>query len=171
MRVDRYLNQRAPHIGVHVNANTIRLCYAPPGESPATLDFPVDFMCMSDGRILIDALHMLLGGRQRMYTNFEDKTLEAIIKESRANQEQVTETLAGQVEEALRILIAGFDRANARSGKKLLRDVDTTELYDALTSVLLRMVFTLYAEDKGTSSYRQCDVQQCLFDQWIGAAA
>lgn len=43
-RVDRYLNQRAPHIGVHVNANTIRLCYAPPGESPATVDFPVDFM-------------------------------------------------------------------------------------------------------------------------------
>ena len=34
-------------------------------------------------------------------------------------------------------------------GRKLLDNVDVSELYDALTSVLLRTVFILYAEDKG----------------------
>jgi hypothetical protein len=92
-------------------------------ESPARLDFPVVFMCVSDGWILIDILHMILC-RDRVYARIPNPSLEKNIKESRAYEENLTETLAGQVEDTLRILIAAFDRIKGlivRTVKRVLR--------------------------------------------------
>lgn len=147
IRVERHLNRMAPHIGIHASRDMIRLCYAPPGQAPGTLGFPVEFMQTAEGRILIDALFMLLG-MNRLYRAEEGKTLLDILKDSRNTQDRVTEELAKQIEEALRHLIEGFDAANQRSDGVLLKDFEPIQIYNGLTDVLLRMVFLLYAEDK-----------------------
>ena len=138
-------------IGVHACPSAIRLTYAPRGEAPGSLTFPIDALCAWDGRLLVDALVMLLG-RDRLFNAPADRRLAALLAASRKRQEQVTTELAGQVEEALALLVAGLDVANQRTQGALLRgigDLDDPvgEVRAGLVSVLLRLVFLLYCED------------------------
>lgn len=138
-------------IGLHGSPEAIRLTYAPRGEAPGSLTFPIDALCAWDGRVLVDALLMLLG-KDRLFTVPQDRRLPALLATSRKRQEQVTVALAGQVEEALAILVAGFDLANRRTSGGLLRDLgdgSAVPLRDGLVGVLLRLVFLLYCEDGG----------------------
>jgi hypothetical protein len=138
-------------IGLHGSPGAIRLTYAPRGEAPGSLTFPIDALCAWDGRVLVDALLMLLG-RDRLFTVPQDRRLQALLEASRKRQEQVTVALAGQVEEALGILVAGFDLAHKRTRGSLLAPLgheSAQELRDGLVSVLLRLVFLLYCEDGG----------------------
>lgn len=139
-------------IGLHVSPTALRLTYAPRGEAPGSLTFPLDALCAWDGRVLVDALLMLLG-RDRLFTVPADQRLGALLRASRQRQEKVTEALAGQVEEALQILVAGLDVANGLTKGALLREYagadGTAEVRAGLVSVLLRLVFLLYCEDQG----------------------
>lgn len=138
-------------IGLHGSPDAIRLTYAPRGEAPGSLTFPIDALCAWDGRVLVDALLMLLG-RDRLFTVPQDRRLSALLATSRKRQEQVTVALAGQVEEALAILVAGFDLANQRSRGTVFSGLgheSAREVRDGLVSVLLRLVFLLYCEDGG----------------------
>lgn len=135
-------------VGLHVSPTEIRLTYAPRGEAPGRLTFPVEALQTTDGAVLVDALQMLLG-RAALFTRPRETQLRELLELSRKRQERVTVELAGQVEEALRILLAGFDAADRRVGGTLLREVSAEDLYDGLTTVLLRLVFLLYAEDRG----------------------
>lgn len=139
-------------IGLHACPTAIRLTYAPRGEAPGSLTFPIEALTAWDGRILVDALCMLVG-RDRLFTVASEHRLPALLRESRQRQEKVTEELAGQVEEALQILVAGFDVANQRMNGRLLRDYAEEEGVEdfraGLVTVLLRLVFLLYCEDQG----------------------
>jgi hypothetical protein len=138
-------------IGLFGSPAAIRLTYAPRGEAPGSLTFPIDALCAWDGRVLVDALLMLLG-RDRLFTVPQDRRLPALLATSRKRQEQVTVALAGQVEEALAILVAGFDLAHQRTRGALLAPLgagSAQEVRDGLVSVLLRLVFLLYCEDGG----------------------
>lgn len=146
-RFERLLIEKGLPVGLHVAPDRIRLTYAPAGEAPGRLTFPVTALRASDGRILVDALQMLLG-RARLYTAPAPKRLLPLLQASRKRQDAVTVKLAGQVEEALRILLAGFDAADVRTHGRVLRDVPPDDLYGGLTTVLLRLVFLLYAEDR-----------------------
>ncbi len=147
-RFERLLTRAGQPVGLMVSPDTIRLVYAPAGEAPGRLSFPVAALRTSDGRLLVDALLMLLG-RRRVFGSSQGKRLLDVLKLSRERQEQVTEKLAAQVEDALRVLLAGFDTADGRTNGTLLRDVDSVGLYDGLSTVLLRLIFVLYAEDRG----------------------
>jgi hypothetical protein len=138
-------------IGLHGSPAAIRLTYAPRGEAPGSLTFPIDALCAWDGRVLVDALLMLLG-KDRLFTVPQDRRLPALLANSRKRQEQVTVALAGQVEEALAILVAGVDLAHQRTRGALLAPLGSAsaqEVRDGLVSVLLRLVFLLYCEDGG----------------------
>lgn len=140
-----------PPIGVHVWKKGIRLTYAPAGEAPGSLTFPLEALLTVDGRLLIDALVMLLG-KARLFTAQKDARLRPLLEQSRKRQEKVTTALASQVEEALALLVAGMDAASQRSGGTCLRglehDGDGEQLYRGLITVLLRLVFLFYAEDR-----------------------
>ncbi|MCB9682126.1 MAG: N-6 DNA methylase [Alphaproteobacteria bacterium] len=147
-RFERLLTATGHPVGVLAHPGGVRLVYAPSGEAPGRLTFPIDALRAADGRLLVDALHMLLGAR-RLFTAPAGKGLLDVLKASRERQEQVTNQLASQVQEALAILLDGFDTADNRIDGALLRDVSHDGLYDGLTTVLLRLVFLLYAEDRG----------------------
>ena len=146
-RFERLLVAKGVPIGLHASPDAIRLTYAPAGEAPGRLTFPLVGLRAADGRLLVDALVMLVG-LPRLFTGPADKRLLPLLQASRKRQEAVTVALAEQVEDALRILLAGFDAANARVGGALLSEVPPEAVYDGLTHVLLRLVFLLYAEDR-----------------------
>jgi hypothetical protein len=76
----------------------------------------------------------------------------AILENSRKYQNVVSTQLAGQVLEALYELLRGFQAADDQLHGELLRDIlarDANLVYAGLLTTLLRLVFLLYAEDRG----------------------
>ena len=83
-------------------------------------------------------------GRQRLHH---------ILDESRKYQNEVSTQLAEQVLAALFELLKGFEAADEESRGQLLRGLRdrpdrTHAIYEGLLTVLMRLVFLLYAEER-----------------------
>jgi hypothetical protein len=101
---------------------------------------------------MVSALWELLGVRRVTDILPEDQRLPALLRESRRYQNEVSTALAGQVLEALWELLRGFQRADDDSKGELLREAlrqDSHDVYGGLLTTLMRLVFILYAEDRG----------------------
>jgi hypothetical protein len=153
-KLERLLRHAGIPIGMLFNGKNLRLVYAPNGESAAHLTFRVEHMRGPEGRPLLTALDLLLHAR-RAYSASPAHTLEGLLAESRRRQADVTEKLAKQVFEAVETLLAGFETAAARDctgeGLDWLRPALETpgdHFYQGVLSVVLRLVFLLYAEDQ-----------------------
>lgn len=150
-RFERLLRETQVPIGLLANGTQLRLLYAPRGENAGSLTFPVGAMTEIAGRPILGACHMLLK-RSRLLAGPVKERLPAVLAKSREYQSTVSTQLAGQVLEALYDLLRGFQAADERTGGNLLRDVLAREpdsVYAGLLNVLLRLVFLLYAEDRG----------------------
>jgi hypothetical protein len=153
-RFDRLLRETQVPLGLLVNGTHLRLVYAPSSESTGHLTFPVQAMTEVPGRPILAALHMLLRS-ERLFTLPSKQRLPAILAASRKYQNTVSTRLAGQVLGALFDLLRGFQAADHQRKGDLLREVlaqNPDEVYGGLVTVLLRLVFLLYAEDRGLMS-------------------
>ncbi|MCB9592250.1 MAG: N-6 DNA methylase [Sandaracinaceae bacterium] len=152
-KLERLLRETRVPIGVLLSRRALRLTYVPHGEAAGHIDFRFADMADVVGRPILDALVLLLG-RDRLFGVAEDRQLHSLLARSRQMQAEVTTALSGQVFFALETLLRGFEAADARAGGEWLRPVleqegDRDVLFDALLTVLLRLVFLLYAEDSG----------------------
>lgn len=95
----------------------------------------------------LKAFQSLLGVRRCFGPTAE--TLEALLDESLKHQEEVTDTLGEQVRRATEVLIQALDKADEDRNRELLDDVAPALLYEASLTVMMRLVFTLCAEERG----------------------
>jgi hypothetical protein len=104
------------------------------------------------GRPILAALYMLLRP-ESLFTSSRECRLPALLANSRKHQSLVSTKLAEQVMEALFDLLRGFQAAQDQTGflADLLQE-DPNQVYAGLLTVLLRLVFILYAEDRGLLS-------------------
>src|SRR5690606_3190691 len=150
-KFERLLRECHVPIGLLSNGHELRLVYAPHGESTGWLSFRVADMATVGGRPLLDAFVMLLG-RERWFSVSEEQALPALLAKSRRHQASVTNDLAGQVFEALEELLRGFADAAERAPADFLREAmerGEAHVYSGLLTLLMRLVFCLYAEDRG----------------------
>ncbi|MEW1862773.1 DNA methyltransferase [Streptomyces sp. NPDC088194] len=63
-------------------------------------------------------------------------------------QSEVTDTLGRQVREAVSLLVAEVSRLDRESGGDLLRGVPAKQVYEGALTVMMRLVFLLYAEEQ-----------------------
>jgi hypothetical protein len=140
-RLERLLKESEHPIGLLWNGVALRLVYAPRGESSGHLTFPLEPMTTVDGRPMLAALQMLLGPDRLFEGGASNTRLRPLMEQSRKEQNEVSTRLAEQVLEALWILLRGFDAAG-------LEVDDPSHIYGGLITVLLRLVFLLYAEDE-----------------------
>lgn len=153
-KFERLLRHTGIPIGLLCHGDELRLLYAPPREASAHLTFRLSTLRESGGRPVLAALHLLLHA-SRAYTSEPAHTLEGLLLESRHRQADVTHELALQVFEAVEILLQGFEQAADRDRiderQNWLRaalDEGDQHLYQGVLSVVLRLVFLLYAEDQ-----------------------
>jgi hypothetical protein len=149
-RLERLLREKNVPAGLLFNGRALRLVSAPYGESSGWLDFSIADMINTQGRPIGAALRMLLS-QERLLTLPEDKRLPALLSNSRKYQNTVSEQLAQQVLHALYELLRGLQAAQDRTDGALLRGTlqeQPDEIYRSLLSVVLRMVFLLYAEER-----------------------
>lgn len=149
-RMERLLRQKGVPAGVLFNGHALRLVSAPRGESSGWLDFRVAEMVQTAGRPISTALRLLLG-QPRLLSLPRAQRLAALLEDSRKFQNEVSERLAQQVLHALYELLRGFQAAHDASKGELLRQPlaeHPDEVYRSLLSVILRLVFLLYAEER-----------------------
>jgi hypothetical protein len=149
-RFERLLRETEVPIGILATSRLIRLVYAPRGESSGHITFPFASMALTAGRPLLGALDLLLNIRS-FWSGEAKYRLPAILENSRKFQNQVSTALAEQVLEALYELLRGFQSALEHPGGEALRQAlaaDPQQVYGGLLTVLMRMVFLLYAEDR-----------------------
>jgi hypothetical protein len=150
-KFERLLRETGVTIGLITNGTEFRLIYAPPKENSGLLNFKVGAMTEVSGRLILGAFHLLLGS-WTLFTAPSDARLPALLQRSRDYQASVSEILAEQVLHALYELLRGFEAADERAQGKLLRELaarNPADIYGGLVTVLLRLVFTLFAEDRG----------------------
>jgi len=150
-KFERLLRETGVPIGLLINGTQFRLIYAPPKENSGALTFPVGAMSEVSGRLILGAFQLLLGA-WTLFTAPSEARLPALLQRSRDYQASVSEILAEQVLHALYELLRGFESADERVKGSLLRELaakDPANIYGGLVTVLLRLVFTLFAEDRG----------------------
>lgn len=150
-RFERLLRETGVPQGLLGNGTALRLVYAPRGESSGHVTFEFDALLQVAGRPLVSALHMLLCA-ERLFSLPTPQRLPSLLRESRRYQNEVSTQLAEQVLQALLELLRGFRAADAATRGQLLADVlaaQPNEIYGGLLTTLMRLVFLLYAEDRG----------------------
>ncbi|SDP89625.1 hypothetical protein SAMN04487905_11240 [Actinopolyspora xinjiangensis] len=101
-------------------------------------------------RDVVRAFVSLLG-RKRFFAVPEGERLPELLKASEDSQEEITEALGVQVREAVELLVAAFGRASTeqrRRGESELDSVPAHEVYRGAVSVMMRVVFLLFAEER-----------------------
>ncbi|EDX83591.1 hypothetical protein S7335_771 [Synechococcus sp. PCC 7335] len=153
-KFERLLKGTQIPIGVLWNGTSLRLVYAPSGESSGHVTFPIEAMTEVPGRTILGALEMLLGA-DRLFNSPTGKTLPKLLEASRNYQAMVSTQLAEQVLDALWELLRGFQAADAQredgpsGGLQSLVEEDSQHVYGGLLTTLMRLVFLLYAENQG----------------------
>ena len=124
----------------------LRLIYAPSGETSGFVTFPLRSLAIVAGRSMLGGLKLLLDS-VRLFTDADDRRLPALLRKSREAQTAVSTALAEQVLGALHDLLRGLDAAEPTLIRELARK-RPAHVYEGVLTVLMRLVFILYAEDR-----------------------
>jgi hypothetical protein len=145
-RLERLLRESNVGVGILVTRNALRLIYAPRGETAGWLTWPLAALGRVEGRPMLAGLKLCLG-RNAFFTGAPETRLRKLLEASREAQNAVSEKLSGQVLGALYELLRGLHRA-APDQIEAIAASDPHDLYEGLLTLLMRLVFLLYAEDR-----------------------
>jgi N-6 DNA Methylase len=148
-KFERLLREKNISTGILISSSALRLVYAPKGEATGYIDFPFRLMTTTSGRSAFSAMHLLLNSRRIWSLPTSQKLLD-ILQESRKYQNEVSIKLARQVLSSLYALSRGFSSLAVHSNSlQHLAKNNPDHIYQGLLTVLLRVIFVLYAEDRG----------------------
>jgi len=165
-RLERLLRETQIPIGLLISDEHWRLVYAPRGETSGHVSFPVRSMALVAGRPMLGGFKLLLD-RVRLFTDAPNKRLPAVLSASRDAQAAVSTALAGQVLGALHDLLRGLQMANPERLATLPKD-HPQQVYEGLLTVLLRLIFLLYAEDRDLIPSRTDAAARALYHRSYG---
>lgn len=143
-KFSRLLVETDVPIGLLTNGDDWRLVYAPRGATMATVTW--DARSWLDRLPTLDAFVCLLDAR-RWFTESEDRSLLAIIRESQDRQADVTDQLGEQVGQAVELFVRALDVADRETGGRLLDGIPEATVFEASLTLMMRLVFLLYAEE------------------------
>ena len=174
-RFERLLRETGVGAGVIVGASetgrkdgpatepVLRLVVVPRGEASGHISWPLARLGDVSGRPMLAGLKLLLDAHA-LFSGPPSHRLPAILSESRAAQAEVSGRLAGQVLAGLHELLRGLDAADGPRIRALAAN-DPDQLYKGLLTVLLRLVFILYAEDRGLMPSAPGGMAATLYEQ------
>ena len=149
-RFERLLRETGVPVGLLCTDQRIRLIHAPKGESSGYVTFEFSQMAQPAGRPILAAFDMLLSA-DVLFGGQAEARLPALLAKSRNAQAEVSTKLSRQVLAALHELLRGFLVADSRDDGTVadMARRDPDHLYGGLIATLMRLVFVLYAEDRG----------------------
>lgn len=148
-RMEVLLRAAGVPIGVVTDGRWWALVSAPPTGMVAS--GVVDSQTWVEEPAVRDAFLELLS-RRRLLGGAEADRLPALFDESVAAAEEITEALGTQVRRAVELLVSAFSEAAEdarREGRPDPLPSDRGEVYEAAVTVMMRVVFLLFAEERG----------------------
>ncbi|MBV9789144.1 MAG: restriction endonuclease [Chloroflexi bacterium] len=133
-------------LGLVTDGEQWLLVNAPRGETTGFATWYANLW--SEERITLQSFRSLLHVSRFFGVDVKD-TLEALITDSAANQQDVTDQLGYQVREAVEVLVQSLDRIDKDRHRALLAGIDEQQLYQAALTVMMRLVFLFSAEERG----------------------
>ena len=132
-------------LGLVTNGEKWTLVDAPKEETPgyATWDAYLWFQ----ERLTLRAFITFLGVRR--FFGEDTDTLERMLEDSVAYQEEVTDQLGAQVQKAVEVIVQALDKADIDRNRELLEGISPNRLYEASLTVMMRLVFLFCAEERG----------------------
>ncbi|MFE5829948.1 Eco57I restriction-modification methylase domain-containing protein [Streptomyces sp. NPDC056508] len=133
------------------NGREWALVHARPKEATTVAVFDADLW--SEEPILARAFASLLAARRVVRPPLDadgkpsDSTAGLFERTAKA-QADVTDTLGRQVREAVSLLVAEVSRLDREAGGRLLAGVPAKHVYEGALTVMMRLVFLLYAEEQ-----------------------
>lgn len=170
-RFERLLreNEAGVRTGLLVTDDQLRIVYAPKGETSGWISFPLRALATVAGRPMLGGLKLSLSAF-RLHNEPPERRLPGLLKQSRDAQAEVSAKLAEQVLGALHQFSRGLHAADdARIARIAAEQPD--HLYGGLLTVLLRLVFLLYAEDRSLLPSSTDGEARRLYDQGYGVRA
>ncbi|HWG99683.1 MAG TPA: SAM-dependent DNA methyltransferase [Pilimelia sp.] len=150
-RVARLCRHHRVPLGLVTDGRWFALVVAPPGSATSTAVFDTATWPEAADRVVIRAFYSFLE-RRRFFAVPDDETLPALVREGLDRQAEVTGVLGDQVRRAVEMLVGaiGWDDLRAqRHGRSSLTTVSAHDVYRAATIMVMRVVFLLYAEERG----------------------
>ncbi|MGA5325306.1 Eco57I restriction-modification methylase domain-containing protein [Streptomyces griseoincarnatus] len=152
-RLARLLRHHGVPLGLVTDGRWWCLVWAPLGGVTTTAVFDAIGWNEAAERNVVRAFASLLS-RRRFFEYDEPETLVGLLKASLAAGEDVTEALGVQVRQAVELLVDAIGRADVRAvenGAAGLHasGVPAGEIYRGAVAVMMRVVFLLFAEERG----------------------
>ena len=162
------------------------LVHARPDETTTTAVFDADLWL--EERDLLRAFASLLHARRvlpppKLASGEHSASLAALFARSAEAQAEVTNTLGVQVRQAVELLVGELSRLDRESAGAVLGEVKPREVYRGALTVMMRLVFLLYAEEQRllpvasdlyasaysvTGLHDQLDAEQNLYGEEVG---
>jgi hypothetical protein len=165
-QLERLSRETGVPTGLLLTDRELRLIHAPRGETSGWLKFPLRSLGDVGGRPMLGGLKLILSSF-RLHNDAPERRLSALLKSSRDAQAEVSTKLASQVLGALHEFLRGLHAAD-RSRIEALAASRPTHLYEGLLTVLLRLVFLLYAEDRDLIPSRTDGEARALYELGYG---
>lgn len=152
-RMARLLRHHRVPLGLCTDGRWWCLVWAPVGGVTTTAVFDAIGWNEAAERNVVRAFVSLLR-RQRFFLYEEPETLVGLLKKSLDAGDEVTEALGVQVRQAVEQLVDAIGEADARAMQKgapglRASGVEAGEIYRAAVAVMMRVVFLLFAEERG----------------------
>ena len=134
-------------LGIATDGRWWVLVWAPRGK--ATTQVAFDASLWREERDLLRAFVSLLC-RLRFFGVPEDETLPVLLERSQDNQEEITDALGIQIRRAVELLIGAIGKAEeeVRRHRPEVAPVEAHETYVGAVTVMMRLVFLLFAEER-----------------------
>lgn len=126
------------------------LVWAPKGGVTSHVVFDAVGWAEAADRDVVRAFRSFLR-RSRFFSVPENQQLPALLKASEDSQEDLTDALGVQVRQAVELLVTAIGRADVKDradGKRGIGNVSAHEVYRGAVSVMMRVVFLLFAEER-----------------------
>ena len=148
-RMEALLRENNIQIGIVTDGRWWGLVCARPGSMTAS--GIVDALTWIEEPRTRDAFLAVIG-RQYIIGGDPAERLPVLFEESVAAAEEITEALGAQVRRAVELLIQSFSESAAEARRRGQPDplpTDTHQIYEAAVTIMMRVVFLLFAEERG----------------------
>lgn len=139
------LRARNVPIGIVTDGRWWALVWAPPGKAMGVAVWDAS-LWLEEPETLQSFVALL--GRHRFLGVKITESLPALLEQSAEAQEEITDALGQQVREAAIMLVERLDVLNRDSDNAFLNDVSDDDLYAGVVTMLMRVLFLLFAEER-----------------------
>ncbi|WP_159072617.1 Eco57I restriction-modification methylase domain-containing protein [Streptomyces formicae] len=150
-RMAHLCRHHGTELGLVTDGRWWALVWAPRGGVTTSAIFDTVAWTEQAERVVVRAFLSLLS-RRRFFAVADDEMLLPLLRESLDNQEDVTDALGVQVRQAVELLVEAIGRADIAErakGGRGLADVPAQEVYRGAVAIMMRVVFLLFAEERG----------------------